>query len=155
MACGVILTAVATFTCVRIETFNCRAGGFLPRADDDEGHSQWRVLAPNAARIAMEDAIRKTAEMEGKPFVLTPVQEADITEAMRKAQDGCDFRDFVESFGLAQYLVAPGALLLSVLVLRMRKAGKQFRLWGWSLASVCLGCIAMMFYRGYFSALAW
>ncbi len=59
---GVGLTAVAVYACLRIEVFNTRAGGYLPRQPDPDGRiSRWREAASPAVRLAMEERFVQVA----------------------------------------------------------------------------------------------
>ena len=67
------------------------------------------------------------------------------------------FNEFVSSFGLLQYLVAPAALLGSVLLLcgvatKPRPLASRV-IPTFLMCAASLVCVIMMFYRGYFSSL--
>lgn len=116
------LTAIALFVCIRIEVFNLRAGGYLPRSpDNDHGVSTWRVASPSEA----------------------------------KAEEWNRFRDFVSTWGLAQYVVAPMGVILSLVVLRSARRDRVVVGVSLTTALASAACMGMMFYRGYFSSLGW
>lgn len=152
--CGV-LTLIAVHTCVRIEIYNYRMGGYLPRQEP----GKWRFHSAEAERKMMEMRLRTQAESDGVPFVLTEEQKRQLDEAEAKARPKAtldnDFHDFVELWGLLQYLVAPLATLLGFGLLIERTATKRARKLGGLMFALALPCVILMFYRGYFSALGW
>lgn len=151
-----VLTTMAMYTCIRVEIFNVRAGGYLPRKSDaDWGISTWRTLAPSAVRGVMEKQFRMEAELQGRPADITPAQEAQIAKAIESAEENAAFRGFVETFGLAQYIVAPLAAILGYRLATGKKKQERARWLSPGLAILSGICIVMMFYRGYFTSLGW
>ena len=72
-----------------------------------------------------------------------------------KGQAESEFRDFVSTWGLAQYLIAPGGLAMGVFVAMGRRDARAHRVVGIAAGLVSAACVAMMLYRGYFSSLGW
>jgi len=142
------------YTCIRIEVFNIRAGGYLPREDDaDWGISEWREMAQSARRRDMEDQFRKEAQSQGRAFANTPEQEAQIIKAIEHDKENSAFRDFVGSFGLMQYIVAPIAFYIAILLVTSKSVPKSKRFVAGGMCLLSGACIVLMFYRGYFSSL--
>ncbi len=156
LACSIVLAAVALYTCVRIEIFNFRAGGYLPRHDVGEGNSdQWRTTGSECIRLAWEARFRNQSYIEGKLIRPTAEQEAEIEREIERAEENSDFRDFVSSWGQAQYLVAPLAMWLSMLIVINKAVPRGGRIIAAIAAAASACSIVLMFYRGYFTSLGW
>ena len=153
----VALTALAVFICVRVEVFNAQVGGLLPRRDlqDHPGNPKWRVEATIVVRRSREAEFRHQAELAGKSFVLTDAQNREIEAAVERARVDAAFREFVSSWGLLQYVLAPFTFLLGLYLAKSRKAPASHRVGAWVMTVAAAACIVLMFYRGYFSSLGW
>ena len=148
-AACLLSTLFALNTCLHIEYWNSRAGGFLPRTDYGHANPKWRVAASKSVRkyylrqLALEDEIR-IVENGGK-----------ISEEEHEAlQSDSTLRGWVESAGLVQYLVAPFALMTAVFSLFVTKP-LTARLGFAGLAALSGFTIAMMWHREYFRSLGW
>ena len=105
----------------------------------------------------------RAVEGRAEPFVLTHDQRLEILDAMEEARMWCSFRAFVSCWGLLQYLLAPAAMLCSVVTFgfglaKSRSSVKGQRpihpiVIGTSCVILSAACIVMMLYRGYFSSL--
>ncbi|MCE5279903.1 MAG: hypothetical protein ABFD92_04070 [Planctomycetaceae bacterium] len=151
-----VVAAVPLFICIRIEVYNHRAGGYLPRQDDE---GKWRVTSPVIYRKSLEDRFRYEGRQAGKPAELTEQQKAQIDRLMAEAEprihENASFRGFVETWGLAQYAIGPLALCLLMIPLLGRKSSARLRIISAALVVSVAACVAMMFYRGYYSSLGW
>lgn len=152
---AVAMSLLTIYTCVRIEVFNHQAGGPLPVKNYELWGKKWRAGVPSLTRKYEEERLRDIAAAEGRPFEITPEQQAEIDEMVKQVERDGAFRDFVASFGLLQYIVAPTALLLSLILIRSKRLGRRWRIGAGCLATCNLGCIGLMLFRGYFSALGW
>jgi len=150
-----LVTAVAAFICIRIEVFNCQAGGLLPSKElrDTGEPATWREAS--IVRARMEERFLAEANAAGSPAVLTRSQRQEIDQAARKADLNNRFLAFVSTWGLAQYVLAPLAMLLSLGEAVLRRETRRYRQAACVPAGVALLCIILMFYRGYFSSLGW
>lgn len=152
-----VLTAVVTQTCVRIEILNARLGGLLPRELPTTGSPKWRVTAVSARRWAIEGQLRNE---ESLPYdrPLTDEQEAEIDRRLApmipQIENNGKLRTLVGTWGLLQYVLAPLCLAWAVrLVLSMRLP--RFRMAAGVFAVCSAISICLMFYRGYFTSLGW
>lgn len=144
------------FVCLRIELFNSAMGGYLPRQRDaEDGVSKWRTTSPEMARACMEEEFRILDESNGQHGELTQAQKAEIEMAAARACLNSQFRDFVGSWGLRQYLIAPLAFLVAAGMVLTRDTPKWARRAAIVPAAASGVCLAMMLYRNYFGALGW
>ena len=166
LICG-ILTTVVAFTAVKIEVLNVQNGSPLPRKEFDGRIPTWRVAArtiliqlklQEIAALRSLNGPESTSQAEYDPdqlaieLPLTDEELWDLFEAIEKADRNGEFRGFVGTMGIAQYLLAPTALLFSIIHLR-EKQSKADRLTIFLTLSVSFVAILLMFYRGYFSSL--
>ena len=170
-AACLLSTLFALNTCLHIEYWNSRAGGFLPRTDYGHANPKWRVAASKSVRkyylrqLALEDEIRivenggKISEEEHEALQsdsrpLTKEQQAELDALLAKSDINGTLRGWVESAGLVQYLVAPFALMTAVFSLFVTKP-LTARLGFAGLAALSGFTIAMMWHREYFRSLGW
>ena len=164
-----ILTCVVVHTCVRIEILNARYGYYLPRTDFGSGNPKWRVAADSLARrdfersIAMERQAKFAEEHPGEPipehteFIGPPYsasQQTELEAILDQNQRRSALYDWVRGMGLLQYALAPAALFWSVDIARIERS-RSGRIAAGFAALLNLICIALMFYRGYFTSLGW
>jgi hypothetical protein len=164
-------TVIAVHTCLQIEWWNFRAGGLLPRATRAHGNPKWREAADRAIRANFQRRIemgeyerivaergRVTAEEEKalktNPRALTATEQNELERELDQSHTNSTLRWWLETGGLAQYVVAPLAFIMS-LVSMVRTKGFRSRLGFGFLAVPSGGAIAMMLYRGYFTSLGW
>lgn len=166
-----ISTLFALNTCLHIEYWNARAGGYLPRKDFGSANPKWRVGARRAVRkyflrqLAIEDEIRITEKggkvteeefeaLQSDSRPLTKDQQAELDAVLEKSDINSTLRGWVESAGLLQYLVAPFAFATAMLSLMIAKP-RWARLGFVGLAALSGYAIAMMWHREYFTSLGW
>lgn len=154
---AVALTSVSAYTCIRIEVFNASVGGLLPRSPDTEYGtiSTWRCASMSSVRQRMEWKFLNEANEAGRPAVLTEAQQEAITAAQREAVLNNEFREFVGSWGLWQYIVAPLGVVLTLLLPGRRNSPRLVNTLAAAAVLVSSSCVVMMIYRGYFSSLGW
>jgi hypothetical protein len=164
-----ILTCIVVHTCVRIEVLNARSGYYLPRTDFGSGNPKWRVAAEKLVRLNEElmiarsrqadfqaahpdEEISNEAAFKGPPY--SPAEQATIDAEVDHNQRNSTLRDWVGGMGLLQYVLAPAALLWSLDIVISDRSRR-----GRVVAGLCgllnLICIALMYYRGYWSSLGW
>jgi hypothetical protein len=145
LAC-VGLCLVVFQTCVRIEEMNWSAGGYLPRPASDTG--KWRE-----SRVTDEMAFRffnvgADPTLMSRP--LSPAERRTIAQNVAANR----LRAVVATWGLAQYVLVPPAV---VLALRLLLHGRRLRVR--AVAAVCLiaslAAGASALYRGYVTSLGW
>ncbi|HOD79779.1 MAG: hypothetical protein BWX88_02185 [Planctomycetes bacterium ADurb.Bin126] len=149
------LTGLAVQTCVRIEILNVQAGGVLPRSTEGIGNPKWRAMSGSFYQKIMVEMLQSEAERAGKPFTLSETQKEEIAEGMRRFDANCRLRDLVGSWGLLQYVVAPAAFCLALMIILSKRQRRRIRLAAYVLADVAVVCIAFMFARAYFTSLGW
>jgi len=167
----VTATIVAVHTCLRIEWLNHRAGGLLPRDIVGTGNPKWREGADRAIRAAFHRRIslqeddriladhgRVTAEderaLDENPRPLTEIQQKELQRELDQSHANSALRHWVQTWGLLQYVLAPLAVVLS-LVLLIRAPSWRGRLGFSLLGTLSGGAVVLMLYRGYFTSLGW
>ncbi|HEY4261366.1 MAG TPA: hypothetical protein VGM98_14460 [Schlesneria sp.] len=168
VAC-MILTCIVVHTCVRIEVLNARYGYYLPRTDFGSGNPKWRVADEKLFRLREEMMIARSRQedyqaahpdegfpdesaFKGPPYSVA--EQATIDAEVDHNRRNSTLRAWVGSMGLLQYVLAPAALFWSLdIVVSDRLRGRRV------VAGLCgllnLICIALMYYRGYWSSLGW
>jgi hypothetical protein len=146
LAC-VGLCLIVFQTCVRIEEMNWSAGGYLPRPASDGG--KWRE-----SRVTDETAFRffnvgADPTLMSRP--LSPAERRTIGQNVAANR----LRAVVATWGLAQYVLVPPAVVLALRLLMLHGRGLRVR----AVAAVCLvaslAAGASALYRGYLTALGW
>ena len=147
----VVIAVVACSTCLRIEILNARAGGVLPNREPGE----WRAVSGGMAARSWrtsEALGRSDPSLATRP--LTPAEDRELQSAVRKAQASSDLRDVVGRWGLLQYLLVPGGLLVSLALVWKGRTRVD-----WRVAACCsivlLTCGGSMLGRAYFTSLGW
>lgn len=162
-----LLTCVVVHTCIRIEVLNAGCGYYLPRTDFESGNPRWRVAAEKAARLDIERRIAIERQMEfftihpekrhldeaafrGPPYSAaeTALLASELDENRRRSA----LRAWVGGMGILQYLLAPAAVLWAVQISSTGRSCCQ-RLLAGTCVLLNLICIALMFYRAYWSSL--
>lgn len=164
---AVVLIAISAVTCVRIEYLNARVGGYLPRP---EGQGKWRVAG---RRATTEGALRRLRfermglyekqhgrrppaqlERELLDAPLTERERAVIRREVVLEERMAQLHEWVETMGVAQYIIAPAALMLSAYLAVMSKSmlGRAVTFFG---ACISLVAVILMLYRQYFTSLGW
>jgi hypothetical protein len=164
-----ILTCIVVHTCVRIEVLNARYGAYLPRTDFGSGNPKWRVADEKLVRLHEELMIARSRQADfeaahpdeeipdetafrGQPY--SPTELATIDAEVDHSRRNSTLRAWVGSMGLLLYVLAPAALLWSLdIVVSDRSRGR--RLFAGLCGLLNLVCIALMYYRGYWSSLGW
>jgi hypothetical protein len=150
-----ILALCVASICVYIETLNAVAGGLLPRRDyrnDDpsQGLVKWR-LSPivNEQQWRLWIARR---DPQGRPpdRALIPEEREQMLQALRRGRANNALRNFVGTFGLAQYVLAPLLVILSFWVIRRGQPGLRDA--AWLTLAIGLAAVSLMLYRGYFTS---
>ena len=142
----------STHTCLQIEIHNARIGYYLPRNHDAEwGISKWR-----SSPITTEFMWRQARIRDGSPQYrpLTSEEKERMTQDIKHAKLWNELRDWVEGFGLLQYLLIPILIILSI-VLIIRKTPKVVKILASAFLLIGLINGFFMIYRGYFSSLGW
>ena len=103
----------------------------------------------------MEKRFLEEAEAAGRPAVLTEEQTAEIARTVQEGRAWNAFHDFVESWGLLQYLLAPFTFVFALWLAAQKELGSHRRVAAVFIAAVCATCIVLMFCRGYFTSLGW
>ena len=163
-----VLTGIAVVICARTEHLNAMNGFLLPRRDvSPQGNPKWRAAAQRTVRrdvlelIKNERGNRWTIENPGKELPsdehimrepLTDAERALLEEELAKSARLASLYEWLSTAGLMQYVVAPLAVLLS-LVSVVRTNSWRVRGASIALAVVALVCVWMMVYRGYASSL--
>ncbi|MEM1354974.1 MAG: hypothetical protein AAGH88_08825 [Planctomycetota bacterium] len=161
----VIVSGVVASTAIRIECYNHAVGGFLPRPQPPsmEGNNiKWRVSGPSMAERSYRQSIARdqgfvlsddfeTRSQELQKITLTNEQQQELLTIKRQVKLDADFRAFVSTMGLLQYLLVPLGFFCSVLAIR-----RKTQLWI-SLGMPCLfvnfASGGLMLYRGYSQSL--
>ena len=164
-------TVVVVHTCVQIEWWNYRAGGILPKDTRGPGNPKWREAAARSIRanfqhrIKMQEYDRIIAErgrvtaaeevaLETNPRPLTVTEQNELQRELDQRHTNSTLLSWVQTGGLAQYVLAPFAFVVS-LVLLIRAATWRGRLGCGLLGVLSGGAIGAMLYRGYFTSLGW
>lgn len=165
----VMLTAIVAHTALRIELLKARCNYYLPRTAIDDGHPKWRVAAPESVRHWIDREIanerharfkqehpdeqgRDSDQFVGPPY--TSVEQQMIDTAMTENQQQNALRNWVSTFGLLQYVLAPLTLCLSLACLRVCQ-NSVMRPLAVACAISTVAAIGSMIYRGYFKSLGW
>lgn len=164
-----ILTAVVVHTCIRIEVLNASSGFYLPRKDHGDGNRKWRVASEKATRLDIERRIAierqenllpvhpgsdQLLESSTAELPYTAMESEMIASALDESRCNSALRDWVSSVGILQYLLAPAALLWSVQI-AITNGYRRQRILGAACGALNLICVALMFFRGYWSSLSW
>lgn len=145
ISCGV-LVAMATFICLYVEYYNYRAGGMLPNHDGVKlRYGVEKFIEPHWRRSHGYD---DPSLLQGRE--LTAQEQAILAEETIKTRHSNRVVACTRSWGLLQYLLAPAALLWSVILLLTTK-GLYPRIMALLMSSVSLACLYLLFYRGYFN----
>jgi hypothetical protein len=145
-----LLTALALFTCLRIEYLNWRHNFYLPR-DFTTDVGTWRTTSPKLAyKYAFERMARDDPTILTRP--LTPFEANTLAQIAEHARINSDLCDVVSTLGILQYPLT-FILLFTLSVTAYRHHSKSWQRVLWSAFIVNLACMALMFYRGYFTSL--
>ena len=162
-----ILTAVVAFTAVKIEVLNLQSGSPLPREEFDGRITTWRAGGESFfVQMKLRDIAanrfqknyktnRSVGDVPAHTVLALPLTDSelsDLCQTFEKVERNSEFRSFVQTMGIAQYLLAPITLIFSVIYLCERQP-KSERLMGLLALSVASVAILLMFYRAYFSSL--
>lgn len=154
----VVMTLLIAQTTIRIEWLNHEAEGYLPRSSSAFGtadHSTWRCFpAPYPRWWRMHYGPRDENDHPATR-ALTSDEQAAMTNWVRRMQARDGLRRVVSSWGLAQYLLVPAALLFGVLLTRRLEADPKLRGLGWAAIVIAAISGILMFCRGYIPALGW
>ncbi|QDV61054.1 hypothetical protein [Crateriforma conspicua] len=169
IVCCLLLTAIVLHTCIRIEVLNARNGHFLPRAHPAAGNPKWRVVAPTLLARSLERTIaidRLTSHVSQHPnypepgieeFIGPPYTDAEqalIDTEIARNKLSFQLRDWVSGMGLLQYILAPVALLSSLVLMRgTENLAVRFASVACAVSNVT--SMYLMFHRGYFTSLGW
>jgi hypothetical protein len=166
-----ILTGVVANTCLQIEYWNQRAGGYLPRTDVRNGIvPKWCIAYERALSKSEEQRIRYEQierhrqkhgivspddenRILGRP--LTAEEERRIARAIDSNRPNTILRGWVGGPGLWQYVLAPGALIWSLVIVAKAEFGALQRLIGTACALIAAVCWGFAFYREYLTSLGW
>ena len=142
-----VLSLMVLNTCVHIEAWNALAGGELPmeepgkmRWDMNETERGWRY-------VHLSERHWDTPLEERRP--LTRVEREQFQKDAEQAQRHNRLRWWTQGWGLAQYALAPIALIWSGILLLPRAGTRSRLLPGCLLLTNALSVISML-YRGYF-----
>lgn len=149
------LTLCVAFVCARIEILNAAAGGLLPRreyrnSDPSQGLVKWR-WCPWTTEERWRLMIGPRDE-EGRPVqrALTQEEEEQMRKDVRRAKANNALREFVGTSGLAQYILAPLLIILSIRAILSGQ--RKLRLLAWPTMGIGLAAVSLMFYRGYLTS---
>jgi len=152
-----ILVVLSGYICVRIEVYNAAVGGWLPRRANADGWiPKWRTLSEVVFRKAMEKEFRAQWEEAGndpQEFRTTTEQQRQIEQSQRNVRTRNSFRNFIGTFGLSQYVLAPAAMIWAIVIATRRHYALRWRMSGALLACVAVICVGLMLYRDYIRSL--
>ena len=159
------VSAVALNTCLQIEYWNARAGGFLPREHPKEGNPKWRwaltgrfgyEVQARWIRVRDIDLDHQSQEEIGRMLArpLTQREEAEIQARLREGEIENRLHSWVSGFGLLQYPLAPLASIWAW-TLRTRAQPKGVGSTVWVLRLTGPACVIAMLARGYITSLGW
>ena len=145
------LTAMAVFTCVRIEVLNVMAGGLLPQ-DMVTDPGPWRV-----SYLSNETQWRgMQARMHDDPtWIVRPLTGAEIAEMKREVHQAVNAAALewtTHTLGLLQYPLVFALLIGLPFALRRHRSRKWRGIIGASFGLLVI-CGVLMIYRGYFASL--
>jgi len=150
-----ILAAVVAAIALRIEWLNVQAGGALPSREyfdnnPAEGCVEWREsIFTNEANWRSFFGPRGA---DGEPLnrPLTSAENAQMRSDIHRQQARNSLRELLETAGLAQYLLVPALLVMSIVVI-VRDGPRR----GLPPLVMALAAGVLMIYRSYFSSLGW
>ncbi len=142
-----------------IEHLNIQAGGLLPNQeyrnnDPEQGVVEWRDSpCTNERSWRMICSPFHYGIPEDRP--LTPAEELQMHQDIKKAQANNNLKGVVSSFGLLQYLLVPLLLVLSIkMILRKPYSVKRYVIGIFPLL-IGIGAGILMFSRAYCTSLGW
>lgn len=164
-------TVVAIHTCIQIEYWNYRAGGFLPRDIPSQGNQKWRVAADRSIRIHFQNRINmkdferilaergkvtaeESAAIETNPRPLTSAEQDELERELNESHTKSILNEWVSGWGVVQYVVAPLAFVSS-LILLIGATSRSTRTGFAAMTALSGVTICFMLYRGYFTSLGW
>jgi len=152
-----VISAIVAVTAARIEVLHWQAGRILPA---QEFHPDGRLVKWRQSLLSNEHRWRELhgpRDPNGQPVTrpLTAAEQAEMTTSIRRARANNRLRDVVSTWGLAQYLLVPAALILAVPLLLDAPIQGRMRLLAAACACVAIVAGVLMFYRRYYLSLGW
>jgi hypothetical protein len=148
------LLAIEVTTAIRIERLNDLAGGILPNRErrDDGSIAKWRegISSP-----ALWIRIHASKDPTGQPLPLTPTQNAQMQADLAHALVNNRLREIVSTWGLAQYILAPGTLALALYIWGRSPGHRGKRTFAATGVLISLAAGALAFHRAYFTSFGW
>ncbi len=149
---GLFLSALCLFTALRIEWYNAHALTKLPVPPDS---GKWRAASTAGLSAKFESMYRYERNLP-EDVPLTSIQQAEFDTLFKRRielldLDG-DFRDFIGSFGLLQYLLVPTLFFLGIYTGLSSPQRNRFAI---SFALIAALCGLLMLYRNYVGSLGW
>lgn len=147
-----ILLVVMTWTTIRIERLNVKAGGMLPSRElrsDSGSPVTWREWPVHEQWY--EDHLDKKDD-QGIAVPLSPQDRAQIKADVARAKANNALRSTVMTWGLAQYVIIPVSLGLALSICTRRVPRSYRAIGGLSLGITGL-IAALVWYRAYFWSL--
>jgi hypothetical protein len=145
VALCLVLAVIALQTLVRIEVLNFRSGSPLPHAATYAG--KWRT-----SPIVDETSFRYFNSQFDPALMSRPLSPAE-RDSIRENVARNRLRGVVETWGLAQYLIVPLGLVVSLRIVMQRRRALAVRILGGACFTVQLLAGTSALHRGYFSSL--
>lgn len=163
IAVGIVVAG----TCAQIEIKNAEAGGFLPRTLPEQGSPKWRHnpvhtekrwrqmrADPDPAAVTVSSEQFRDITTQLAEAALSPEETAQMRREVAQAKAENDLYFWVSTMGILQYLLAPMALVWS-LVVAVSRRDRRRRAVAAIVATASAVSLLIMFCRGYYSSLGW
>ena len=149
------VAAVVAFVALRIEWLNVQAGGLLPNHEYVDGNPAEGCVEWTESPFINEAAWRRSfgprdADFQPVNRLLTPAENAQMRSDIHRQQASNSVLELLGTVGLAQYLLVPALLVMSIVVI-VRDGARR----GLPGLVVALAAGVLMIYRSYFSSLGW
>ena len=148
-----MLAFLIVFIAVRIEQLNNISGGSLPNTEyrngnPAEGVAKWR------SSPFINERMYLNLHFNNEKAILTEEQKIEMQNSIKKANANNDLLNFVSSFGLLQYILAPILFIYSLIMFKHHIEIKYKFIFTFPLSASVFGGF-LMFHRSYFTSLGW
>ena len=143
-----VIATIVILVCLQIELLNNAAGGYLPHIPD----SKWRDSTPVSEEMWRKQQRYSKEDVTLLTRPLTESERLQMQKDIEQADTMNALKGMVSGYGIWQYIFAPVALILSiVMAISRRPMYKRIMCAVFALSSLI--AMVLMFYRGYFTSL--